>query len=93
MNATAPAAAPGPSGSFPCLGSFTPGGEPVAFTPDAVLTHAGRFREPCFVIHHRRQERTLSIARDNNDFGARDDTQGANERHPARSRLTNRTTG
>jgi PfaD family protein len=57
MISTARAAARSQASSFPCLGSFTPGSEAVAFTPDAVLTHAGRFREPCLVIHDSRQER------------------------------------
>src|SRR5206468_866954 len=82
---TEPDATP-PSGS--CLG--TPGavhGPPRPRPLPCRLTKVSAVH-----FHHRRQERTLSIARDNNDFGARDDTQGANERHPARSRLTNRTT-
>src|SRR5262245_43797519 len=55
MSATASAAPPSRSGSVACLGSVTPGGAAPAFTPDAVLAHAGRFREPCFVIRDARQ--------------------------------------
>lgn len=35
---------------LPALGSYTPGSEAPAFTQEGLLSLAGRFREPCFIV-------------------------------------------